>query len=102
MMSKEQFEQLISKLDALIKITAANAFQGKPIAEVALLLSDFGFQNKEIASMLGTTPAYVGKVKYEASKERKKDKLSSKKKQAEKRQKQQAKGVEQKDEQGTV
>jgi len=68
MMSKEQFDQLIDKLDALIKLTAVNAFQGKPIAEVALLLSDFGFQNKDIASILGTTPAYINKVKCQAKK----------------------------------
>jgi hypothetical protein len=71
MMSKEQFERLMDKLDALIKMTAVNVSQGKTIAEVALLLSDFGFQNKEIATILGTTPHYIGTVKYEAGKEKK-------------------------------
>jgi len=80
MMSKEQFEQLMSKLDALIKITAVNASRGKSIAEIALLLSDLGFKNVEIASILGTTPAYIGKVKYEAGKEQK-GKSAGKKKQ---------------------
>jgi len=90
MMSDKQFEQLMNKLDALIKITAVNVSQGKSIAEVALLLSDFGFQNKEIASILGTTPAYINKVKYEAKKELKKEG------------KRKLKGVEQKDEQRKV
>jgi hypothetical protein len=71
MMSKEQFERLMDKLDALIKITAVNVSQGKTIAEVAILLSDFGFQNKDIATILGTTPHYIGTVKYEAGKEKK-------------------------------
>jgi hypothetical protein len=34
MMSNEQFEKLMDKLDALIKITAVNVSQGKTIAEV--------------------------------------------------------------------
>ena len=90
-MSKEQFEQLMNKLDDLIKITAVNVSQGKTIAEVALLLSDFGFQNKEIATILGTTPHYIGTVKYEADKE-KKNKQTKKKK--EKHSEQDTKGVE--------
>jgi len=73
MMSNEQFEKLMDKLDALIKIAAVNVSQGKTIAEVAILLSDFGFQNKEIAAILGTTPHYIGTVKVRAKqgKERK-------------------------------
>lgn len=72
MMSNEQFERLMNKLDALIKLTAVNVSQGKTIAEVALLFSDFGFQNKEIAAILGKTPHHISEVKYEAGKERKK------------------------------
>jgi hypothetical protein len=68
MMSNEQFKQLMNKLDTLIKVTAANAFQGKSITESINFLADLGFGNTEIASILGTTPAYVNKVKYEAKK----------------------------------
>ena len=68
MMSKEQFEQLMNKLDTLIKVTAANTFQGKSMTESICFLADLGFGNTEIASILGTTPAYVNKVKYEAKK----------------------------------
>ncbi len=68
MTSKEQFEQLMNKFDTLIKITAANAFQGKSMAESICFLADLGFGNTEIACILGTTPAYVNKVKYEAKK----------------------------------
>jgi hypothetical protein len=70
MMSKEQFEKLMHKFDALIKITAVHVSQGKTIAEVAILLSDFGFQNKEIATILGTTPHYIGTVKVRAKQEK--------------------------------
>ena len=72
MMSKEQFEQLLSRLDTLIKITAIDAFQGKSRADVVRILSELGFQNKDIAMILGTTAAYVAKVKYEFKKQRKK------------------------------
>jgi hypothetical protein len=87
MMSNEQFERLMNKLDALIKITAVDVSQGKTIAEVALLLSSFGFQNKEIATILGTTPNYINKVKSEARREKRK-------KEADKRLKQNTKEVE--------
>jgi hypothetical protein len=91
MMSNEQFERLMNKLDALIKITAVNVSQGKTIAEAALLLSDFGFQNKEIATILGTTPHYIREVKYEAGKQKKKKEA---KKGVDKRLKQNTIGVE--------
>jgi transcriptional regulator len=97
MMSKEQFERLMDKLDALIKITAVNVSQGKTIADVAILLSDFGFQNKEIATILGTTSHYIGTVKYEAGK-KKKDKEA--KRIARKQSKQVTAGVEPEVEQG--
>jgi predicted transcriptional regulator len=76
MMSKEQFEQLVSRLDTLIKITAINAFQGKSRADVVRILSELGFQNKDIAMILATTPAYVAKVKYEFKKQRKKERIA--------------------------
>jgi hypothetical protein len=73
MMSNEQFEQLMNRLDTLIKITAINAFQGKSMAEVVRILSDLGFQNKDIAMVLGTTPSYVAQVKYIHGRQKAKD-----------------------------
>lgn len=73
-MSKEQFERLLSKLDTLIKVSAASAFHGKSKEESILILSDLDFGPTEIAKVLGTTPAYVNKVKYEAKKARKETK----------------------------
>jgi hypothetical protein len=79
MMSQQQFELLMSRLDTLIKITAINAFQGKSIAEVVRILSELGFPNRDIAMILGTTAAYVAKVKYEAKgKQKKKEKEAAK------------------------
>lgn len=74
MMSKEQFEQLVSRLDTLIKITAINAFQGKTRTDVVRILSELGFQNKDIAMILGTKAAYVAVLKYEFKKQQKKGK----------------------------
>ena len=76
MMSKEQLEQLVSRLDTLIKITAINAFQGKSRADVVRILSDLGFHNRDIAMILGTTAAYVAKVKHELKKRRKKERTA--------------------------
>jgi transcriptional regulator len=76
MMSKEQFEQLVSRLDTLIKISAINAFQGKSRADVVRILSELGFENKDIAMILGTTAAYVANVKYEFRKQLKKERSS--------------------------
>lgn len=68
MMSEKQFEQVMSRLDTLIKITAINAFQDKSRADVVRILASLGFNNKDIAMILGTTSAYVANVKYEFGK----------------------------------
>ena len=58
----------MEKLDVLIKITAAYVFQGKPLADAIVFLANLDFGNTDIANILGTTPAYVNKVKYESKK----------------------------------
>jgi predicted transcriptional regulator len=73
MMSKEQFERIMNRIDTLIKITAINAFQGKSRADVVRILSSLGFSNMDIAMILGTTPAYVANVKYGFKKKRTKE-----------------------------
>jgi hypothetical protein len=79
MVTEQQFEQIMNRLDTLIKITAINAFQGKSIADVVKILSDLGFQNKDIAIILGTKAAYVANVRYELRKTRtKKEKVEKK------------------------
>ena len=73
-MDKEQFRELVGKLDILTKLLAANIFQGKPLGDSILFLADLGLQNKEVAEILGTTPACVNKIKYEAKHPKKKQK----------------------------
>lgn len=71
MIDQQQFEQIMNRLDTLIKITAISAFQGKSMVDVVNILADLGFQNKDIAMILGTTPAYVANVRYSLKKQRK-------------------------------
>lgn len=77
-MSKEQFAELINKFDILIKLTAANIFQGKPMTESIVFLSDLGLQPKDIAKILGTTSNYVSMIKSRSKKRKKKRKTRSK------------------------
>jgi len=79
-MNEEQFTELINKFDILIKLTAANIFQGKPMTESIVFLSDLGLQPKDIAKILGTTPNYVSKTKTRLKKRKKKRKAKSKSK----------------------
>ncbi|MEM3458974.1 MAG: hypothetical protein QXN36_00075 [Candidatus Bathyarchaeia archaeon] len=77
MINEKQFDELSNKLDILIKVTAASVFKDKPISDGILFLSDLGMQSSEIAKVLGTTPAYVNKVRYEAKKYKKKKEKTS-------------------------
>lgn len=77
-MSKEQFEELIQKLDTLINLTAANIFRGRPLTESVPFLSDLGLKSKEIAKILGTTSASVRTTKSLAKKDKKKREAKSK------------------------
>lgn len=76
--SKKQFEELIHRLDTLIKLTAASVFHDKPMTESVVFLSDLGLKPKEIAKILGTTPGSVRTTKYLAKKPKKKRKAKSK------------------------
>ena len=59
MMSEKQFEALIQKLNALIKLTALNVLKNKPKKEQIKILADVGFDRQEIASIVKTTPLTV-------------------------------------------
>ena len=74
MMSKEQFELIMNRLDTLIKISAINAFQGKSRTDVVEILSSLGFNNTDIAMILGMSTAYVANVKYELRKQKRSQK----------------------------
>ena len=58
-MEKQQFEQISTKLDVIIKLLALNAVQDKELRTQVLMLSSFGFQPKQIADVLGKTPNSV-------------------------------------------
>jgi hypothetical protein len=70
--NKEQFEIMMAKLDALIKVTAASLFRGKDLKDGIGLLTSIGYSSKEVAEILGTTDGYVRNVNYLANKEDKK------------------------------
>ncbi len=55
-MEQDSFSQ---KLDLLIRLTAISLTDGKPLREQIKLLSKSGFQPKEIAEILDTTPNTV-------------------------------------------
>lgn len=79
MMSEKQFEQMMNRLDTLIKITAISAFQGKSMTDVVAILSELGFGNKDIAMILGTSAAYVANVRSALKKKRAKKEKSEEK-----------------------
>lgn len=79
MVTEQQFEQIMNRLDTLIKITAINAFQGKSVVDVVKILSDLGFQNKDIAMILGTKATYVANIRYSVRKSREQKKKSTEK-----------------------
>ena len=51
-MDKEQFQDISSKLDTIIKLLALNSIEGKDPKKQVLILSSFGFQPKQIADIL--------------------------------------------------
>ena len=48
-------ESIIKKLDIIIRLLAVNAVKDKKFIEQVKLLSDFGFEPKDIAKMTGKT-----------------------------------------------
>ena len=65
----KQFNGLMNKLDALVKVTAASVFRGEKLKEGIVFLSEMGFSAKEVAKILGTTEHYVWNVNSEAKKQ---------------------------------
>lgn len=70
-MDSEQFEAIRSRLDAIIRLQALNATQGKTLREQVSVLSSCGFQPKEIADILGKTPNHVSVILHELRKSKK-------------------------------
>lgn len=58
-MEEEQFEEVNKKLDKIIRLLALQSIAGKKGVEAIRGLSAAGFQPKDIAEILGTTPNTV-------------------------------------------
>lgn len=54
-MSSKQLDELIEKMDILIRLTAINVLGDKTKTEATGILTELGFTQGEIASMLRTT-----------------------------------------------
>jgi DNA-binding CsgD family transcriptional regulator len=70
-MDEKQFEAIRSRLDAIIRLQAATATQGKTLKEQVSLLSSSGFQPKEIADFLGKTPNHISVILHDLRKGKK-------------------------------
>jgi len=69
-MDVEQFNQLSNKMDTIIKLLAVNLIEGKAFKDQVSLLSDFGFQPKQIADIVGKSPNNVRVTLHGIRKER--------------------------------
>jgi len=58
-MEEKQYDQLTGKLDNITRLLATLVVEDKNDREAIFLLSRVGFQPKEIAEFLGTTPNTV-------------------------------------------
>jgi DNA-directed RNA polymerase specialized sigma24 family protein len=58
-MEGKQFDQLMQKLDALIRIVALSSMRDLTSIEKIALLNQAGFGPKEIAEIIGTTQNVV-------------------------------------------
>ena len=58
-MTDSQFTELIEKIDQLTRLVALSIVAGKKRDEQYTLLSNAGFQPKDIAAIVGTTPNAV-------------------------------------------
>jgi DNA-directed RNA polymerase specialized sigma24 family protein len=54
-MSQNELSELLSKLDQIIRLLALSVTRGMKQGEQIIMLSNAGFQPKEIADLLGTT-----------------------------------------------
>lgn len=73
-MTDGQFEEISQKLDSLVRLTALSFVADKKQQDQFILLSSAGFQPKDIAELLDTTPnnVRVGLSQMRAKKRKKK------------------------------
>jgi hypothetical protein len=68
-MDERQFNQLMEKLNLLIKLSALNAIRGLEFKDQVRTLSGLGLQPREIAWITGKTANYVRVTLHELRKE---------------------------------
>lgn len=71
-MNDQQFKEIVSKLDLLIRLTATSVLGDRNLKEQVGFLSNRGFQPKEIAWLLGKTPNLIRVTLHAWRKEKKK------------------------------
>jgi len=72
-----QFQTITSKLNAIVKLQAISAMQGKGLKEQVAALSSLDLQPKQIADILGKTPNHVSVILFELRKADKKISVQS-------------------------
>ena len=72
-MEEKQFNELIKRLDKLVRIVALSSTKGYTSTEKISLLSQAGFGPKEIADIIGTTQNVVNVRLSEIRKRREKN-----------------------------
>ena len=58
-MTEQDSKEILTKLEAIVRLGALQLVEGKPQGDQCLLLARAGFQPKQIADILGTTPNTV-------------------------------------------
>jgi DNA-directed RNA polymerase specialized sigma24 family protein len=66
-----QLSEISKKLDVLVRLSAINVTKGLKLKQQVTVLSDAGFQPRQIADMLGTTANTVSVTLHGIRKERK-------------------------------
>jgi DNA-binding CsgD family transcriptional regulator len=70
-MEEKYYKELSEKLDTIIKLLAMQSLGDKTGREAISLLANIGFQPRDIATMIGTTPNTVSVALSEMKKKRK-------------------------------
>jgi DNA-binding CsgD family transcriptional regulator len=70
-MEGKHYKEISEKLDAIIRLLAMQSLGDKKGREAISLLANLGFQPKDIATMIGTTPNTVSVALSEMKKKRK-------------------------------
>jgi hypothetical protein len=74
-MDEQQFKQLSTKLDMIIKLLIMNVIEGKDIKYQVSILSSSGFQPKQIGEIIGKTPNHIRVILHGIRKEKSKSQI---------------------------